>query len=307
MPKTESRILLESGTNELEVVEFTLCGEYYGINVAKVKEIIRADTEIVPIPDAHPSVIGVVNLRGRITPVVNLAKHLNLPSEFDQKSSRIIIAEFNKINVGFKVNTVTRIHRVSWKQVEPPSGLINSKTGYAVGIIKIDNRIVFLLDFEKVASVINPEHGLNTGMIKISSTEVKAGRSLKKILIAEDSPFISNILMECLTKSGYTVEVVINGLEAWQILEKIAQSPQFKKIGDYYNLLISDIEMPQMDGLSLVKKVKENLKLRQLPCIMFSSMISLEQSLKCKSVGSDAELTKPEIDRLVELVDVKAL
>lgn len=139
--KDQTGILLETGTNELEIVEFSIGTEYYGINVAKVREIIRLSAPIVPIPDANPSVSGVINLRGKVVPVVNLGKHLNMDVSLDHKASRIIIAEFNRITVGFWVSTVTRIHRLSWQQVESPSGLVKSKAGYAVGVIKLQEKL----------------------------------------------------------------------------------------------------------------------------------------------------------------------
>lgn len=301
-------ILLEAGTNELEIVEFLMLGEYYGINVAKVREIIRGNATIVPVPDSHSSVMGVVNLRGKITPVVDLAKHLNIPGLKKDHTNRIIIAEFNKMAVGFYVESVTRIHRLSWKQVESPSGIMQTKNAYAVGIVKIENRILFLLDFEKIATVINPASGIQaTGEANNVSSEMKDMRSRKKILVAEDSPFICDLLKNYLVSGGYKVETTGNGADAYAALLKASQNPNFRKIDDYYHLLITDLEMPQMDGLHLIKKIKENPNLKPLPCVIFSSLISPEQALKCQAVGADGQLTKPEIDNLVKLVDTKVL
>lgn len=304
----KQEILLEAGTNELEIVEFLLAGEYYGINVAKVREIIRCNCQLVPVPDAHSSILGVVNLRGRVTPVVDLSKHLNVSMQRGDRANRIIIAEFNELSVGFWVSGVTRIHRLSWKQVESPSGVLQTKNAYAVGIVKIEDRILFLLDFEKIATVINPASGIQaTGEANNVSGEVKALRAMKRIIIAEDSPFIADLLKTYLSEGGYKVDVFKNGLEAWNQLEKVASQPNFRKIDDYYHLMISDMEMPQMDGLHLIKRVKDHPHLRKLPCIVFSSLISPEQSLKCQAVGADGQITKPEIDGLVRLSDSKVL
>lgn len=304
----KSKILLEAGTNELEIVEFLIGKEYYGINVAKVREIIRANSGIVPVPDSHESVAGVVNLRGRVTPVVDLAKHLGVHQEFDPRLSRIIIAEFNKMHVGFWVSGVTRIHRISWKSVESPEGLVQSKAGYAVGVVKIDDRILFLLDFEKIASVINPESGIQKPEnIHYEAQKVSFDRTQKKVLIAEDSPFIRQLLSQYITAAGYKVELFNNGLEAWQSFERTLSFPDFRKIEDHCHLLITDIEMPQMDGLHLIKKIRETAKLKGFPCVVFSSMISPELSIKCKAIGADDQITKPEIERLVRLVDSRVL
>jgi two-component system chemotaxis response regulator CheV len=300
-------ILLEAGTNELEIVEFILGSEYYGINVAKVREIIRGNCAIVPVPDASASVVGVVNLRGKIIPVVNLAQHLHIEAQPLEKTSRIIIAEFNRMIIGFFVSAVTRVHRLSWKQVESPTGLIQTKNAYAVGIIKIEDRIVFLLDFEKIASVINPASGIQPAGAQPVSDGIKSLRGMKKIMVVEDSVFVSGLLRKYLESAGYHFEIYNNGQQAWDLLEKISNSDNFRKIEDHYHLLITDLEMPQMDGLHLIKRIKDNLQLKRLPCVVFSSIISEEQALKCQSVGASGQVTKPDMDGLLKLVDSKIL
>jgi len=301
-------ILLESGTNELEIIEFCIGNEYYGINVTKVREIIRSTVGIVPVPDAETSVAGVINLRGRIIPVVHLAKHLGIELDYDKDTSRIIVSEFNKIQVGFWVSHVTRIHRLSWMQVEAPSGLVQSKNGYAVGVIKIEGRIIFLLDFEKISSDINPDTGIQDAEeVNYQPEETSVDRSTKKIAIAEDSPFIRQLLVQYAEAAGYKVRAFGNGLEAWNALEQVTKQTDFEDISHHYNLLITDIEMPQMDGLHLIKRIKENLNLRKLPCVVFSSMITKELEFKCQAVGASDQISKPEIDRLVEIVDGKVI
>lgn len=302
-------ILLEAGTNELEIVVFTVGSSYYGINVAKVREIIRASQDIVPVPDANRSVEGAINLRGKVIPVVNLAKHLNMDVEYDQKNSRVIISEFNNSIIGFKVSTVTRIHRLSWLQVEKPGDLVQSKGGYAVAVIKLDNQILFLLDFEKIAADINPRAGIQRAGDTKEYEENKPpfDRSTKNVLVVEDSVFVRDMLLEHLTKAGYKTHVANNGEEAIGYLNGIAGRGNFRTIEDGVNLVITDIEMPQMDGLHLITRIKKDAKLRKLPCIVFSSMVSEELSLKCQQVGADAEITKPQIHQLVSLVDRKAL
>ena len=305
MTVAQNKILLETGTNELEIVVFRIGKDYYGINVAKVREIIRTNIPMVPIPDAHGSVLGVVNLRGKVIPVVNLAQHLHMTSDPQERRNRIIVTEFNGIHAGFWVDEVTRIYRLSWKSVEPPSGLVKSKEGYTVGIIKIDEKILMLLDFEKIASIINPEAGLEGVCQDVVSGEVNFDRSKKKILIAEDSSFVADLLVNYVKKVGYQCEVHKDGLSAWQALEAAVQKPG--DISEYFNLLITDIEMPQMDGLHLIKRIKETEKLKKLPCVVFSSMISKELSVKCQQVGAADQITKPEIAGLVKMVDTHVL
>lgn len=300
----DTNILLESGTNELEIVEFRIDGNIYGINVAKVREIIMYPDNIVPIPDSHPSFAGIANIRGQIIPIINLKKHLGAPEEKDNAASYIIISEFNHAMVGFWVSSVARIHRLSWKQIESPSGVLASQEGCVVAIVKFDDRMILLLDFEKITAEINPDSGMrpdsgNDQQIVENGNE----RSSKTILIAEDSNYILKIIVKKLEAAGYKVHTASDGQIAWDHLSSIINDKNFQTINDHITLVISDIEMPQMDGLHLIKNIKTHDKLKTLPCIVFSSLINREMSLKCKSIGADAEISKPELERLVELVD----
>jgi len=299
-----TNILLESGTNELEVVEFTVGDLYYGINVTKVREIIRYPESVVPIPNAKPSVEGIVNVRGTIIPVVNLAKHLGKDEIQDVSKSRIIISEFNNMTVGFWVSAVARIHRLSWKQVEASENMVSSADTYVVAVVKMDDRLVLLLDFEKIAADINPESSMRgTEETKFTATQVSFNRADKTIVIAEDSSFIRDLLLEYLHEAGYATIDFSDGEKAWGYLEKTKSGADFKSIDQHVHLIISDIEMPCMDGLTLIKSIKEDKALGVLPCVVFSSMITEELRLKCKAVGSDAEVTKPEVEGLIGLVD----
>ncbi len=302
-------ILLETGTNELEIVVFSIADSYYGINVAKVREIIRASVDIVAVPDSHESIEGAINLRGKVIPVVNLAKHLNVDTTFDRQNSRIIISEFNFAIVGFMVSSVTRIHRLSWQQVEKPSDLVQSKGGYAVALIKLQDQILFLLDFEKIAADINPRAGIQraTDETNYDAHKPPFDRSTKNILVVEDSTFVRDMILDHLAKAGYKTHVANNGEEAVSYLNGIVTAENFRTIEDTVNLVITDIEMPQMDGLHLITRIKKENKMKKLPCIVFSSMISEELSLKCKQIGADGEITKPQIGDLVALVDRKIL
>ncbi|MCA9400445.1 MAG: chemotaxis protein CheV [Candidatus Omnitrophica bacterium] len=301
-------ILLEAGTNELEIVEFSIKGALYGINIAKVREIIKADIDLVQVPDSHSSLEGAINLRGKIIPVINLAKHLGEKNETDKKISRIIISEFNQITVGFLVDSVARIHRISWKKVEKPSEMLQTEGGYAVGIVRIENRVLFLLDFEKIAADVNPKSGIRDAKTtNFTPGLVNIDRSTKVVLVAEDSEFIRGMMLDYLNKAGYKTITANNGEEAWAKISAIINANGFNDIANHLHLMITDIEMPQMDGLHLIKRVKENPHTKKLPCISFSSMISTELSQKCKSVGSDAEISKPEIEKLVSVVDQKVL
>jgi two-component system chemotaxis response regulator CheV len=297
-------ILLESGTNELEIVEFTIDGNLYGINVAKVREIIRYPDKVIHIPDAHPSFEGIANIRGRVIPIINLQKHLGTSGTTDRESSYIIISEFNKSMVGFCVNSVARIHRLSWSQIESPNGLLSTAEGCVVAIVKFDDRMILLLDFEKITADINPDSGMRADTdIDLNKVNRGPDRSSKTILIAEDSNYIMKIIVNKLKEAGYQVCTASDGQKAWDHLTSIVNASNFRTINDHINIIITDIEMPQMDGLHLIKNIKSHDKLKHIPCIVFSSLINKEMSLKCKSVGADAEISKPELGNLVEFVD----
>ena len=306
MAEHQLRVLLDAKSNELEIIEFSIKDALYGINVAKVREIIKAGVDFVPVPDAHPSIRGAINLRGAIIPVVDLAKHIRMDATFDAKLNRIIIAEFNKICLGFLVSAVSRIHRISWKAVEVPSQMLQTGEGYTSGIVRIDTKVIFLLDFEKVASCINPNaniqspHGGEYGGSAVN-------RASKKILVVDDSDFTRRMIVQHLQSAGYQTETASNGEEAWNKLAALKDSADFGDISRFYNLMVTDIEMPQMDGLHLIKKVKEEQKLKRLPCLAFSSIISKDIVRQCQLSGADGEISKPEIAKLVGLVDANVL
>jgi two-component system chemotaxis response regulator CheV len=291
-------ILLETGTNEFEIIEFSIGNTSYGINVAKVREIINA-VPVTTLPNSHPYVEGIFTLRGKVMPLVDLVKCLSI--EGQANTPKIIISEMNSYFVGFKVDEVSRIHRLSWSQMEPAPN--DSNSNRVIGIVKLENRLVILLDFEKILSEINPEISRKMTVIPDSSADLVAIRKTKTILIAEDSPMLRELLLSTLHAAGYNTIAMENGQKAWEKLEAIASStePVVKQI----QLVITDIEMPQMDGHHLTKQIKENKILQELPVIIFSSLISPEMQRKGEALGAYAQITKPEIEELIRTVDKK--
>lgn len=294
----ETNILLESGTNELELLEFTVNGNHYGINVAKISELIRYQKP-TPVPNSHKSIEGIIMPRDFIISVINLASCLGMPNSKDASGDMYIITNFNKLHTAFHVDRVIGIHRISWSDITKPDSTISAAgTASATGIVKLDGQLIIILDFERIVAEINPETGL-----KLSDIDklVPRERENKPILIAEDSPLLSKMICNCLSKAGYTnVVSADNGEEAWKLLNK------YKNSGDLdsqVSLIISDIEMPKMDGLRLTKLVKDSSEFNHIPIVIFSSLISDEMKRKCESVGADAQLSKPEIGLLVEQID----
>ena len=290
-------ILLESGTNELEIVEFEVQNNKFGINVIKVKEIIQPTT-VIPIPHSHPHVKGLVQLRGEVLPVVDMARVLGVEEEETEKS-KYIVAEFNQQKVIFHVHNVTQIHRISWDQIEKPSEMYSGGHSGIIGVIKRNDSMILLLDFESIMLEINPETGIRVDQVK------KLGlreRRNKKIVAAEDSPLLRKLLNDTLMEAGYDdVEFFENGADAYQYLESLGE--ESVDVTDSVQLVLTDIEMPQMDGHHLTKRIKEHPKLQALPVIIFSSLITKDLRHKGEMVGAEDQISKPEIAELILKID----
>lgn len=292
----DTNILLENGTNELEVLEFTLAGHHYGINVAKIREILTYQP-VTPIPNAHPSVEGIFMPRDTMITVINLRNCLGLPdADID---GLFIITNFNKLNIAFHVDEVCGIHRLSWADIIKPDSTINvQESGVSTGVIKLEDRLIVILDFEKIVTDISPETGLQVS--DIDELEER-NRSDAPIMIAEDSPLLCKLITDCLKKAGY-VKLIINsnGQEAW---DKLCEFRNDGDLDEKVHMVITDIEMPLMDGHRLTKLIKEDDELKHIPVIIFSSLVNEEMRRKGEMLGADAQLTKPEIGKLVSAID----
>lgn len=291
-------ILLESGTNELEIVEFEVGSNKFGINVIKVKEIIQP-IPVTFLPHAHPHVEGIIQLRGEVLPVVDMKKVLGLVNSSYSEQQKYIVAEFNKQRVVFHVDNVTQIHRFSWDQIEKPSDMYQGGNSQVIGVIKREDSMLLLLDFEKIMVDINPDSGINVASVKKLG---KRERSEKRIVIAEDSQLLRKLLHDTMLEAGYeNVEFFENGKDALDYLLSIAEKTD--DISQYVQLMVTDIEMPQMDGHHLTKQVKSNPVLKKLPVIIFSSLITDDLRHKGEEVGAEDQISKPEIAELILKVD----
>lgn len=294
----DTEILLESGTNEIEIMEFTIYDELYGINVAKVREIMTSD-RVKPIPHSHPSVEGIFKPRDIMLTVIDLPFYLSgQKSEYHPKDL-FIITNFNKLNIAFRVHSVVGISRISWKNIQKPDNtLSHGEEGVATGIAQCNGDLVTILDFEKIVADIAPKTGIQLEEIKKMG---ERPRDTRPILVAEDSVLLSHMIEQALDKAGYVRLVqTSNGQEAWDYLQSMkAGEPKTVPI----SLIITDIEMPEMDGHRLTKLVKSDPELKKIPLIIFSSMINEELKIKGKSLGADEQLSKPEIGHLVEVID----
>ncbi|HHY73942.1 MAG TPA: chemotaxis protein CheV [Bacillus bacterium] len=298
MTQNNKGILLESGTNELEIVEFGVGDNKFGINVIKVKEIINP-VPVTAVPHAHRSVEGIITLRGEVLPVVNMSTVLDFPPSENPKHDKFIVCEFNKTKIVFHVHTVSQIHRISWNQIEKPNEMYTGLESQIIGVIKMNDEMVLLLDYEKIVVDINPESGISIERLKgLGPRE----RSSKCIVIAEDSALLRKLLEETLEQAGYSrLSFFENGQDALEYLEGIVSSG--KNITDEVQMVITDIEMPKMDGHHLTKRIKDNNELKVLPVVIFSSLITDDLRHKGEVVGATEQVSKPEILELVKLID----
>ena len=244
-------ILLESGTNEMQIMEFSIDGVLYGINVAKVQQIMISEP-VKFMPHTHEAVEGIFKPREEVITVINLPKYLGVDDCEPKPADLFILTGFNKMTVAFRIHTVEGISTVSWKDIKKPDNTINGgNDGVATGIAQCGKDLVTILDFERIVAEISPSTS-----IKVSEIEQMGERQRNEapILVAEDSILLSHMIQECLNKAGYTnLHMFPNGYDLWNYLS------QAKKDGDLDGqaaLIVTDIEMPQMDGHRLTKLVK---------------------------------------------------
>ncbi|EGY24390.1 response regulator [Desulfovibrio sp. A2] len=304
---SQTNILLESGTNELEIIEFYIEEDlpggkvyrgYYGMNVAKVLEIIRRPT-VTGVPSKHhPAALGTFNLRGRVLPLVDLGGWLG-KQVVASDSLKVIVSEFSGMVTAFLVSGVTRIHRLSWSQVEAPDSHMQTYSGQSViGVVRFEDRIVFLLDMEKIVASMNPRADMGA-TLEVAEPTVTLSEDWH-VLIADDSSAIRNMIGSTLEKAGFRVTRTSSGREAWDVLcgwRKRAEDER-KHIYDYVNLVVSDIEMPEMDGHNLTRRIKDDPVLQRLPVVLFSSLITDALRHKGAAVGADDQISKPDLPGL---------
>ncbi len=292
----DTKILLENGTNELEVLEFKLDGNAYGINVAKIKEIINYE-EVTPVPNAHPSIEGIFMPRDVMITAIDLRNCLQRGES--KPGGLFIVTNFNKLDIAFHVDSVIGIHRVSWGDIiKPGSTVSTSEDGVSTGIIKFEDRLIIILDFEKIVTDINPETGLKVADIEELGVRHRID---VPILIAEDSPLLNKLIVDSLHKAGYANLIhTENGQQAYDVIQECKKEGTLK---DHVQCIITDIEMPIMDGHRLTKLVKSDDETKDIPVVIFSSLVNDEMKRKGEALGANAQLSKPEIGNLVRVVD----
>jgi two-component system chemotaxis response regulator CheV len=279
-------------------MEFTIADNLYGINVAKVKEIMMS-SPVKPMPHAHPAVEGIFKPRDIVLTVVDLPKYLLGITDGKSDKDLFIVTNFNKMHIAFRVNTVVGISRISWKDIQKPDKTVTGNNdGVATGIAQCRDDLVTILDFEAIVAEIAPETS-----IQMSEIDKLGQRDHNEVpvLVAEDSVLLSKMITEALHKSGYAdVTTFPSGQELWDFLRLHKRT---NDVDDVAGVIITDIEMPQMDGHRLTKLIKDDKELQHIPVIIFSSLITEEMRIKGEQLGANEQLSKPEIGRLVEVID----
>jgi two-component system chemotaxis response regulator CheV len=293
----DQQILLESGTNELELLVFRVADYTFGINVAKVREVLTLQP-ITRLAKAHASVRGVFKLRNRVIPCVSLVDHLQLATNEVEGERTMILTDFNQQQTAFLVDHVERIHRLSWESILNVPPLMTMSHSPLTAVARCGERLVVLLDFEMIIDQV-------TGFeldARQAPNPYGVPRETKKIIVADDSITVREAMAKTLRTSGYNhVSTFSNGADAWREIQ--ARYNQRRNVEDVADLLVSDVEMPQMDGLHLTKCVKDHPELKKIPVILYSSLVTPDNHKKGKSVGADAQISKPQLQRVVGLAD----
>ncbi len=283
---------------ELEVMEFEVGSNTYGINIAKVKEVVQY-SEPLPSPDQNPCVEGILMLRGNPIPVISLSKRLGIKEAENTSRHLFIITSFNNLEVGLHVYAINGIVKLSWSDIKSPDETISRYNNCIItGIVNFKEKILVLLDFEKIVADINPSTTIQTKDVKKADINPNSDNP---IMVVDDSQMLNKLIGSCLAKAGYTnIISFANGKEAWDAL---CAAEDKNNIRNKYNVIISDIEMPVMDGLTLCSKIKHDKDMNKIPVILFSSILDESMEARAKTVGADASISKPRINELVGILE----
>ncbi len=301
-------ILLESGTNELELLTFVLNNQVFGLNVLKVQSIQQDDSStLTKIPMAHPAMLGMILYRERTIPLIDLSDALELENDHETNKNKIVIVtEFNNVVNGFLADDVNRIYRLNWEDFIPLDRAIGSSGKSITGTIRVDDNDIMVVDLEYILSVISPSLAIGDIKEETASRSSQKSREEVNVFFAEDSKTIRSNVIRILNKAGYkNLRCFEDGQQAYNALVEIRDRINTNESSSTQlpHVLISDIEMPQMDGLTLCKKIKLDSTLEQITVIMFSSLVNDQMIARCNSVGADDSITKPEMDKLVTMLD----
>ncbi len=286
-----------AGHNRLEILMFRLDGpQLYGLNVFKIQEVIQCP-ELTDVPQSHPVVRGIATLRGRTIPVLDLSQAIGGPRHPDPSRAFVIVTEFNRSIQGFMVDMVDRIVNLNWEQILPPPRTAG-RSNYLTAVTEVDGNLVEIIDVEKVLSeVIGMDEEVPEEVIE----RAREGRSYEPhILVADDSMVARNQIKRTLEALGIPCTLAMDGRRALDILEKWAEEEPEKL--ETLAMVISDIEMPEMDGYTFTTRVRENPQLADLYILLHTSLSGVFNESMVKKVGANEFIAKFKPDLLAESV-----
>ncbi|EAP94023.1 MULTISPECIES: chemotaxis protein CheV [Vibrio] len=283
------------GQNRLELLTFRLMGrQRYGINVFKVKEVLQCP-KLTKMPNLNPLVKGVAHIRGQTISVIDLSLAIGGRPTTDVEKCFVVISEFNRTIQGFLVSSVERIINMHWESIlPPPDGA--GKAHYLTAVTNIDNELVEILDVEKILAEISPVDETMDSKIAEEIAEVEQGKELvRRILIADDSTVARKQVQRAIESIGFEVISVKDGKEAY---EKLVEMSSEGSIYDQISLVISDIEMPEMDGYTLTAEIRRHAELKDLYVILHSSLSGVFNQAMVERVGANSFIAKFNPDEL---------
>ena len=296
MTTQENQALIESvdartklaGSNKMEILLFSLgTGELFGINVFKVREVSQTPF-ITKTPNMPHGVEGVISLRGNIIPVIALAKFINLENVPEDTGHTMSVTEYSKHTQGFLVHSVDRIIRVDWEKIKPPQSMLAGNEGLITAITELpDGRLISILDVEQI--LVNA-----LGMEPIPELAPVESGTDRSLFFVDDSAIARKEIVMVLDKMGVKYQQATDGLEAWERLQNLASRAQHDGIPLHQQiaLILTDAEMPEMDGYVLTKNIKSDSRFQDIPVVMHSSLSSEANRAMGKSVGVDAYVAK---------------
>jgi len=287
------------GQNRLELLLFRLRGEQlYGINVFKVREVLQCPS-LTLLPKASRVVRGVANIRGATIPILDLAMATGLPPLENQDPSKsfVIITEYNTKTQGFLVHSVERIVNMNWEEIHPPPKG-TGRDHYLTAVTRVDNKMVEIIDVEKILAEVAPaSESVSTGVV---DAEVHSKAVSLRVLTVDDSSVARKQVSRCLQTVGVEVIALNDGRQALDYLKKLVD--EGKRPEEEFLMMISDIEMPEMDGYTLTAEIRNDPRMQNLHIILHTSLSGVFNQAMVKKVGADDFLAKFRPDDLAQRV-----
>ena len=285
------------GQNRLELLLFRLAGnQLYGINVFKVKEVLQCP-KLTLLPKLNPVVRGVAHIRGGTLPIIDLNKATGGPGLSDLSTAFVIITEYNYRVQGFLVRSVERIVNMNWSEIHPPPRG-TGRDHYLTAVTRVDDKTVEIIDVEKIlAEVVPTVESISAGVI---DQRTQAEAVSRKVLIVDDSTVARKQVARCLQEVGVEIVALNDGRQALNWLRELAD--QGEDVSKHLLMMVSDIEMPEMDGYTLTAEVRNDPRMSKLHIMLHTSLSGVFNQAMVKKVGADEFLAKFKPDELAQRV-----